>query len=558
MRSATVRLTLAALTLAFVALGAAFAVGAPLFQAPDEAPHIDMVRHHADHPFDRPGPDLRMRKGVQDGVDQVGLRQGGPIPWPPPEATPARPPYQAFDEYPGAGGPATRCPVGAAADPAAPPEAAGWTSCQNYHFIHPPTFYVLLAPLASVGDRLGFPTEVLLLRLVCVLLVAPVIALTWLTARHVWPSARWAPIGAAAMVATFAPLAAIAGAVNSDSLLILASGATIAAAAALLRAPHPRRALVLGIATGAGLLTKEQFVALALAAGACALAAAIADRPRWLGHVVCFGVPALLGSVWWIRNLVRFHALHQPGGEILRPSRRGPFNDANPVDYAIDHIGELVDRFWGLYGQSAVETPSGWRTALTFAVIVLMVGWVALRTWRRPSPAGVRLGLLALFPAVLLAGALQASFAVFRDNGEVRGLLGRYLYPALPVIAVGAVAAARTIARRLRVPTRAVFAMGTLTCAALGVAALTRALHGLYGTTDTHLLLRRAAAVAPVPSVGRWLAVTMVLFASGIIAAVVAALRTRVVVGVERGPDVAVLHPGAATGPEHGDNAAEA
>jgi 4-amino-4-deoxy-L-arabinose transferase-like glycosyltransferase len=516
---------LVALTVAFIALGAAFAVAAPLFQAPDEAPHIDMVRHQADHPFDRPGPGLRMRGGVQSAVDQVGLRQGGPIPWPPPDATPARPAYPRFDEYPGGRDAAVSCPVGAAADPAAPPNAAGWTSCQNYHFIHPPTFYVLLAPVAALGDRFGFPAEVLLLRLVCVLLVASVVALTWLTARRVWPDARWSPLAAATVVATFAPLAAIAGAVNSDSLLILIAAATIAAAAALLRAPHPRRALLLGLATGAGLLTKEQFVALALAAGLCALAALLADRGRWVGHLVCFGVPAAVGSVWWVRNIVRFHALHQPGGEILRPSRTGDFNEANPIRYAIEHIDELIGRFWGLYGQSAVETPAGWRTVLTIGVVLLAVAWIVCRQWRRPAPASRRLALLALFPAVLLAGALQASFAVFRDNGEVRGLLGRYLYPALPVLAIAAVAAGRAVVRRLRLPARPVFAAGAVACALLALAALTRALHGLYGTTDIHLLLRRAAAVAPVASVGGWLAALAVLWAGALATALFVVLR---------------------------------
>src|SRR5438552_18523734 len=95
------------LTAAFVLAGAAFAVGAPLFQAPDEPPHVDMVRHYADHPFDLPGPDLRIRNGVQQAVEQVGLNQGGPIDWS--HAPPSRPRYPAFDGYPDASAPARSC-----------------------------------------------------------------------------------------------------------------------------------------------------------------------------------------------------------------------------------------------------------------------------------------------------------------------------------------------------------------------------------------------------------------------------------------------------------------
>src|SRR5207244_10219242 len=77
--------------------GAAFAVGAPLFQAPDEPPHLDMVRHYADHPTAIAGPRLRIRSVVQQAVDLVGLPQGGPISWPAkPRARPRSPRFGAF------------------------------------------------------------------------------------------------------------------------------------------------------------------------------------------------------------------------------------------------------------------------------------------------------------------------------------------------------------------------------------------------------------------------------------------------------------------------------
>ena len=513
------------LTAAFALAGGAFAVGAPLFQAPDEPPHVDLVRHYADHPTAIAGPRLRIRSGVEQAVELVGLPQGGPIPWP---ATPRpRPAYPRFEGFPHADADATGC------------HTSTWTSCQNYHYVHPPTYYELAGVADRALGRLSFPSEVLGLRLLGVLLVAPVVPLTYLTGRRVWPGTTGRPLAAATLVACFAPLAANAAAVNNDALtLVLAAGA-IAAAAAALREPSVENALVLGVATGAGLLVKSEFVAVAAVAALVAIVVARAlahppgpppragpsRRPRALA---AFAGPTLIGSAWWIRDLVRFHAFSQPGSEILQRVRPGPWNHTGRVSYTVHHLVDLVGRFWGLYGQSAVEVPRPWRIGLDVAVVLMLASWLAARRWGRPSPVDVRLALLALFPMALAAGALHASFTVYRTNGEVRGLLGRYLYPSLPVLAVGAVGAAGTIARRARrarsprrVPVGLVLSTGTVVAATLGLASFVRAAHGFYGTRDTHLLLARAVSVSAVPSPGRWLAVVGAAWASCVVAAAV-------------------------------------
>ena len=512
------RLHLALLTVAFLAAGAAFAVGAPLFQAPDEPPHVDMVRHYAGHPFDIPGPELRIRNGVQEGVDQVGLVQGGPIEWP--AQARSRPAYPRFDREPAADQPARVCKVGT------------WTSCQNYHYGHPPTYYVLMA----VGDRLfrhlGFPIEMLLLRLLGVLLVAPLVPLTWYAATQVWPDSSFRPMAAATLVALFAPLAADAAAVNNDGLMLLCAGALVAASARLLRRPSPGAVLAVGLATGAGLLVKSQFQALTLAAAfIVAVAMTGLARRQWLGCIARFVVPVVVGSAWWLRNLVKFHTLGQPGGEILKPAATGPWNRISPIRYAVDRLGDLVGRFWGLYGQTAVETPAGWRAALNTAAVVLavagVVAWLARRRGKRPSAAGVRLLALATIPGVLLAGVLASSFGTYRRNGEIRGLLGRYLYPGLPVLAIGAVAAVAAIAVLLwRRPLPGVLlAAGTAVTAAFGLAAFMRAVHGFYGTRSLSLLLDRAEVVSAVPSVAGWLLVALIVWLGCIAAACYRAAR---------------------------------
>jgi hypothetical protein len=535
------RLSLAAVTLAFVAAGAAFAFATPAFQAPDEAQHVDMVRHYARHLTDIPDARIRIRNGTEQAVLRIGLPQGGPVVWPRPLTS--RHSFPSLGGYPAAEANATNCHFGS------------WTSCQNYHYAHPPTFYVLM----SFPDRLlnhhSFPVEVLGLRLLCVLMAAPIVPLTWYAARQVWPNSELLPLGAAAAIATFAPLVADLGTVNNDALLLLCAAAMIAAAARLLRRPGPGPALALGIATGAGLASKAEFLALAPIAAVVVAVSIVATRGRnWLAQVLRFGVPVFVGSYWWLRNLAKYHHLQVPGGEILQPVRAGPWNGTSFPGYALKHTGDLLGRFWGLYGQSSVDVPLAWRRALAATVIVLALGWLVARRWRRPSAAGLRMSVLTLFPVILVIGAVHASYSVYRSNGEVRGLLGRYAYPSLPLLAIALVAAVAAIARRLRLRGIGTFVAGLAVLAALELASFARAGHGLYATSHLGLLLDRAKTVlassTPIP----WIAVLGVVWLASLVAAGVGAARivppTNVVVvpeeSVESGPEAALAstsHP---------------
>ena len=519
----SVRAHLALLTLAFVVTGAAFAIIAPLFQAPDEPPHVDMVRHYAEHPFTLADKDLQIRNGVQEAVDQTGIDQGGTIDWASPRIPAERPTYPSFDDQPNAGAAATSCPVGTRG-----PD--GWTSCQNYHYGHPPTFYELMAIPDRALHGLGFPTEVLVLRLLCLLLVAPIVPLTYYAARQVWPSSTVLPLGATTLVALFAPLAAAAGAVNNDSMMLLCAGLYVAACARLLRRPSPGAAIAVGLATGAGLLIKSNFQALAGAGGLVVLVALTAiPRREWLRTIVGFGVPTIVGSAFWLSNLVRFHTIGQPGGEILRARTPGTHSDATFVGYSSRHVWDVVGRFWGLYGQSAVETPAFWRDALSWCAALLLVAGVVAYVVRRgvdvrAPAASLRMWALALVPAVLLGGVLLSSFQVYAKNGQVRGLLGRYLYAGLPVFAIAAVAALASVLALARrwwptLTSDAVTAAGTAATAIVCAAMVRRAIHGFYGTRSPSEWLDRMGRVSALGRPGPVLLALAVVWVGAVVAA---------------------------------------
>jgi hypothetical protein len=490
MASRTVKLELALLTAAFVLTGLVFAVGTPLFQAPDEPQHLDLVHHYAHHPVDIAGPDLRVRQGTRQAVADVGLRDYlAPVSF---EAVPPeRPRYRALDEPARAGEPAgAGCPV----------------TCQNYHYAHPQLPYLLAAPLVRVLDGASAATLVLVLRALGVLVVAPVVVLTWFAAAQLWgPSDRRA-LGAAAAIAFAGPLAAAAAAVNNDAPTILLGGGFVAVVARLLHVGYrPRLVTLLAVLTAVGMWTKAHFLPLALVA---VLAVAVATPPeRRADAAKRLAVPLLVGALWWVIALVRLGGL-SGGSEILAPPREGPWRGASFAGYVLDRAPDLLSSAWGIYGWLAVRAPDGWRTGLTVGALLLLGGAaVTARRWR-PDAVAVRRAVLAGIPVLLALASLRASFAVYRVSGERRGVAGRYLYPALPVLAIGASAAAGTLAvsvRRAVAPAH-VLAAGIAAAAVVGTAgSLAVALHGLYDTRSVGVLLDRASVVSP------WAAAPVVL-----------------------------------------------
>ncbi len=507
------KLILALLTAAFGLCGLAFAVGTPLFRNFDEQTHVDRVGVTARHPFDLPDSDLRRTFGAWAALDAVGLPDAAiDDSWP---GVPAeRPEYLPFRAYPGGNQPQeSGCPG----------------PCQNYQYGHPPAWYLLTAPVAALLDDRPFPATVLWLRVLDVLLVLPVVPLTWYTARQVWPGATRRPLAAAGLVALFGPLAFTAAGVNNDALVLVLGAAVLALMARILRVgARPRLALWLGVLVAAGLLTKVQFVPVAPFAG---LAVLVAPTPRSgvpggrranlsdariekgpgfgtrnrVGAALAFGLPALVGALWWLRNLMGDGVLSPSESEILAPARAGPWQDATFLGYVLDQLALFGGRFWGLYGFPLVTVAEPWRTGLNVAVVAVVAAWLACRRWGRPTAQGLRWLVLAAVPLALFVAVAWASFDVYRTNGEERGLAPRYVYLALPALAVGLIGALSTIGSRVGLAaagdrTRGrLLALGLAAVAVVGSAgSFVVAMRGRYQTTSLAELADRAAAVAPV------------------------------------------------------------
>ncbi|MGQ0615782.1 MAG: glycosyltransferase family 39 protein [Acidimicrobiia bacterium] len=491
------RAAVGALTGAFILLGLVFAVAVPLFGNYDERTHVDRARYTARQPLGPVGPDLDMTFGSWAALAQVAFDGGGPDRW---DRVPTdRPDYPPFGEYPGG-------------DRQQHQDCPG--PCQNYQYIQPPGWYLAVAPLVAALDDRPFPATVLALRVVGVVLVAAMVPLAWWTARQLWPGRRRRALATAALVAAWGPLAFTAAGANNDGLMLPFAGGVVAAMAAILRRGNSwRRCLALGLVLGAGLWVKVELVTMApLAAAAVLLCAPRGELTRTRAALVA-AVPVLPGALWWSWRILGGHVLSPEASEILAPPRPGPWASSGFTEFVVEKTPVLFDRVWGFYDFPPFLVGPGWRVLLWALTTAVVGGGVAcwLASSRRSGGARERRWLvLAAVPAALVASVLYASYRTFHRNGEVRALVPRYLYTALPVLALGLVGSGAAIAARFR-PRRAgdrsALPLLVLAAAAVGGAgSVAVCLTGMYGTRSLPTLLDRAGAIAPVDHVGVWLA----------------------------------------------------
>lgn len=505
----------ALLTVAFVAAGAAFAGLVPLFQNPDESTHLDRVLFQWDRPFTSPGAGLQVRDSVRDAVDTVNLSEGGALDWV--RAPRRRPEYR---------------PLGRADEPAADERCPRkpTPTCQNYQYAQPPAYYVLLAPTTPLLADRPVSQHVLALRLIGLLISSPIVALTFFTARTWFRGNETAAMTATSLIAAAGPVASAAASVNNDSLVMVAAAAAVALMTAGIRRGFTvRTAALLGAAVTVGLLSKGHFLAIAPVAGAAVLSRPV--RLRRLRTTAAFAASVAPGAAFWILQLARNKGFQPPGSEIIGPASTGPWNSESFLSYAVSQIDLFIGRSWGLYGWATVEVPHSWKLSLSAAAVLLALVWLLQVTRRRMRFDQPQAILVALVPVALAAAALYASFGVYRESGSVRGLVGRYVYPGAPVLAIGAAASAR--AASLRPSGRVQHGPGRATVAAFIVVAqvvlmggsFRLALKGLYRTSDLEVVFERARAVAPVAGVELWLAACGALWLASTAAAAVLARR---------------------------------
>ena len=388
------------LLLAYLALGAAFAVRTPVWQAPDEPAHYNYVHQLADGhwPVIEPGD-----------WDQAWLSEV----------------------------------VGSEFDPVYP--VAGIT----YEDWQPPLYYLAQWPVYRLSGG-----SLVAMRLLSVLFGAGVVALAWVAGRAVFDGDAPRALAVAAFVAFLPQHLAILGSVNNDSLAEL----IIAAILALLVLPWPDRPprgrlLALGLLLGAGFLTKATAYLMAPVIGVFLLArywpvkpdrSARPDRlPQPVRSLVrallLVFVPALLlGLLWWGRNVSVYGGL-----DVMAKGAHDAVVVGQPrtAEWIAQYgLGGTIGRFlrttftsfWGQFGWMAAPLP-GWMVGpLLVGTVAAVVGLAVVSGQWSVAGRRKRLQTLVLGLTFLLTLALLVFYNLTFVQHQ-----GRYLFPALIPIAVG-------------------------------------------------------------------------------------------------------------------------
>ncbi len=339
----------------------------------------------------------------------------------------------------------------------------------NQQVQHPPLYYLLGAAVLTVPGvgGLAYDRQIWLLRLLSILLLAPLPLLAWAAARALLGPGPPALV-AAVLPVTMPGLSRVGGSVSNDSLLILLGAVLLWLLARVLAGDlRVRTGGLIGATLVAALLTKGFALVLPPVVLAGYVVAALRHRRRpVLPAVAALGLGAP-GLLWWVRNLVRYGTV-QPNGwgaavyaRIVGPPRPG----GTPQRFVEGFFYRLGLRVWGGIGlpegpRLAIQICYAWAIgALLLVAIGLLAG--AGGRWGRAAPA------VLCLPAVLTTLIVgYQSWGLFHTHGSLLvAIQGRYLYAGLTGLGVALAAGLPRVlpARWLRWAPGALLALGVAT-----------------------------------------------------------------------------------------------
>jgi len=351
----------------------------------------------------------------------------------------------------------------------------------RYEFHQPPLYYLIAAPVYGLAGSiplsaqvqgvvaaLGAPTkwgwplgaQVLALRLLSVVFGAASLALCYRLARLIFPEDGLLALLATGLAATVPMHVAMTAAVNNDGLsnllllwtVLLLIGAWRGGASASLWA-WARAGVVMGLAM---LAKSSTYVAIPLGLAAVALAPRRQGRVAATRALAVFGPSLALNLPWYIRNATVYGGL-----DILGLERHGAIVLGQPT--TADWLARLgwgglarefavttFRSFWAQFGWMGVLVDQRIYQALAVVSLLALAG-LCLFLLRAAANRGMLSGFQwkALGFLGLWLGLTGAAYLWY--NAQFVQHQGRYLFPAMPAIALGMALGLRETFR----PTRA-------------------------------------------------------------------------------------------------------
>lgn len=415
-----------AILAAFLIIGSLYAAGTPAWQAPDEPAHYNYIRS------------LATGEGIP--VMEVG---------------------DYDQDY-----------LGRLTSEAFPPDLS--IASLEYEDHQPPLYYLLATPVYRISDG-----DVLSLRLFSLFLGGTGIATLFLLLREFRPDEPALAWLGGGLVAFVPQVVAIMASINNDALVMPLLWLWLVLGLRYLRGATP--AWALGLVAGALLLTKTTgYGVLPLAILLVALRVRRAGMAwTWGGRqLAAILLPAgLLGGLWWLRNVTVYGwpdllGLMRHDLVVVGQPRTADWIAAQGLfPFLREGIWTLFRSFWGQFGWMGVvlDVRIYQGLAIFTALTVYGAAWALLDVVGRKGDVGgdarerdgwILLGAAALITVTMLVG-YNLTFVQHQ---------GRYLFPALPAMALGAALGWRRLAgRQLAVGTALVLLVMVVALAAIGL-----------------------------------------------------------------------------------------
>ncbi len=432
------------------ALFSLYSLTTPLFEASDELWHYPFVQHLAS------GGSLPIQRADQTDADAPWRQEGSQPPL-----------YYAL-----------------AALVTAPIDDTNWREIRR---LNPHGDLGIANPDGNINAVLHTPAEhypwtgaalaARLARLLSIVLSTLTVWFAWLVGRELFPPADpdtglpdrtlWLRLGVMVFTACAPMFAFISGSINNDNAAVLFSTMGIWWALRIVRGRDfsPRAALIAGLITSAGALSKSSALGLLGLFGLAALLGAIshlaghAHPPlrRLIRDMVVFGaivlaVVMVCAGWWFVRNQILYGDWLGWNAFLDVVGRRSP--PASLGQLWSEREG-FIRAYWGVFGTMNVIMPSALYDVLNGMALVALAGlaWgLVRRNTIQPAPEDTPAGMarpalsfqhLAMLisrhaPAILSTFWVGLIFVAFlRWTSLTPASQGRLMFPCIAVIAAG-------------------------------------------------------------------------------------------------------------------------
>lgn len=337
---------------------------------------------------------------------------------------------------------------------------------------NPPLYYLYTTIPYEIGRSGSLLTRMELMRWAGIPLLLVVVTMTWLLVAELIPRPYWARSLAAGVVAVHPVLTFISGVVNPDIALAALWATFLWLAVRTVRyGPSLRRALWLGGIVAASTLVQPRGLALGLPM-AFALGLAMWRFKTPMRSVVRWGGAAL--GLSFVGAALFYFVLAVYGGDetsgwISTTANSSGFNVRQFLSYVWQfYLPPLkimepmfgpprgfryvwVESFFAVFGQLDIHLP-GWvydrlYTASVWSLVILAVLLIlrsdALRRHR------AELAVLVVTVVTLVAGLHYAAYRALQGNGATDPILvGRYLFPIIPIFGLAVAFVCTSLPRR--------------------------------------------------------------------------------------------------------------